>query len=240
MARCYTCSAIQSIMTTISANLQAVRARIARAAHLAGRTRESINLLAVSKTVPPERVCEAAQAGQSCFGESYVQEGIAKIAALADLGLEWHFIGPLQSNKTRLVAEHFDWVHGIERLKIAERLSVARGAERPPLQVCVQVNVSGEASKSGVAPDEAANLAHAVAGLPNLRLRGLMAIPEPTDDLARLRRRFATLREMRDALNRGGLALDTLSMGMSHDLEAAILEGATIVRVGTAIFGERT
>ncbi len=226
-------------MTTISTNLQAVRARIAAAADLAGRAADDIRLLAASKTLPPERLREAAQAGQCAFGENYVQEGLAKIAALEGLDLEWHFIGPLQSNKTRPVAEHFAWVHGIERLKIAERLSQARGAQRPPLQVCVQVNISGEASKSGVSPGETAALAHAVAVLPNLRLRGLMAIPEPTADTALARRRFAALRELRDALNKTGLALDTLSMGMSLDLEAAILEGATIVRVGTAIFGER-
>ena len=227
-------------MTTISTNLQAVRARITAAAQLAGRAVEDIRLLAVSKTFPPERIREAAQAGQIAFGENYLQESLGKIAALADLGLEWHFIGPLQSNKTRPVAEHFSWVHGIERLKIAERLSAARGAARPPLQVCIQVNVSGEASKSGVSPGETAALAHAVAGLPNLRLRGLMAIPEPTDDMPLARQRFAMLRELREVLNKAGMALDTLSMGMSHDLEAAILEGATIVRVGTAIFGERT
>ncbi len=227
-------------MTTISTNLQAVRARIAAAAQLAGRAVEDIRLLAVSKTFPPERIREAAQAGQFAFGENYLQESLGKIAALADLGLEWHFIGPLQSNKTRPVAEHFSWVHGIERLKIAERLSAARGAARPPLQVCIQVNVSGEASKSGVSPGETAALAHAVAGLPNLRLRGLMAIPEPTDDMPLARQRFAMLRELREVLNEAGMALDTLSMGMSHDLEAAILEGASIVRVGTAIFGERT
>ncbi|PKO68808.1 MAG: YggS family pyridoxal phosphate-dependent enzyme [Betaproteobacteria bacterium HGW-Betaproteobacteria-14] len=226
-------------MTTISTNLQAVRARIAAAAEMAGRPPESIGLLAVSKTFPAEQVREAAGAGQLAFGENYVQEGLAKIAALEGLGLEWHFIGPLQSNKTRLVAEHFTWVHGVERLKIAERLSGARGAGRPPLQVCVQVNVSGEASKSGVSPGDTATLAQAVATLPNLRLRGLMAIPEPTDDMALARRRFSTLRQLRDTLNEAGLALDTLSMGMSHDLEAAILEGATLVRVGTAIFGER-
>lgn len=226
-------------MTTISTNLQAVRARIAAAAELAGRAVENICLLAVSKTFPPERIREAAAAGQLAFGENYVQESLAKVKALGDLDLEWHFIGPLQSNKTRPIAEHFAWVHGIERLKIAERLSGARGKERPPLQVCIQVNVSGEASKSGVSPEDTAPLAHAVAALPNLRLRGLMAIPEPTDDMALARRRFASLRMLRDALNSEGLALDTLSMGMSHDLEAAILEGATIVRVGSAIFGER-
>ena len=227
-------------MTTISTNLQAVRARITAAAQLAGRAVEDIRLLAVSKTFPPERIREAALAGQTAFGENYLQESLDKITALADLGLEWHFIGPLQSNKTRPVAEHFSWVHGIERLKIAERLSAARGAARPPLQVCIQVNVSGEASKSGVSPGETAALAHAVAGLPNLRLRGLMAIPEPTDDMPLARQRFAMLRELREVHNKAGMALDTLSMGMSHDMEAAILEGATIVRVGTAIFGERT
>ncbi len=227
-------------MTTISSNLQAVRARIAAAAEMAGRPPDSISLLAVSKTFAVEQVREAAGAGQLAFGENYVQEGLAKIAALERLGLEWHFIGPLQSNKTRPVAEHFAWVHGVERLKIAERLSEARGAALPPLQVCVQVNVSGEASKSGVSPGDTAALARAVAALPNLRLRGLMAIPEPTDDMALARQRFSTLRALRDALNETGLALDTLSMGMSHDLEAAILEGATLVRVGTAIFGERT
>lgn len=227
-------------MTTISTNLQAVRRRIADAARKAGRQAEEIRLLAVSKTVPPERIREAVAAGQRAFGENYAQEGIAKMAALAATGLEWHFIGPLQSNKTRPVAEHFDWVHSVERLKVAERLSVARGTVRPPLQVCVQVNVSGEASKSGVSPQETAALARAVAALPNLRLRGLMAIPEPSDNAAVTRRRFSALRQLRDALNTDGLTLDTLSMGMSHDLEEAILEGATIVRVGTAIFGERT
>jgi hypothetical protein len=226
-------------MTTISANLQAVRARIAAAAELAGRAVDEVRLLAVSKTFPPQRVREAAAAGQRAFGENYVQEGLAKIGALSDLDLEWHFIGPMQSNKTRPVAENFAWVHGIDRLKIAERLSAARGTDKPPLQVCIQVNVSGEAGKSGVSPGDTASLAHAVAVLPNLRLRGLMAIPEPTEDMVLARRRFAALRELRGALNREGLALDTLSMGMSHDLEAAILEGATIVRVGTAIFGER-
>ena len=226
-------------MTTICANLQAVRSRIAAAAQRAGRRREDIALLAVSKTVAAERIDEAVAAGQRAFGENYAQEGIGKIAALAALDLEWHFIGPLQSNKTRPVGEHFDWVHSIERFKVAERLSVARGGGLPPLQVCVQVNVSGESSKSGVSPEEAASLAHAVAALPNLRLRGLMTIPEPSEDASLVRRRFAMLRQLRDRLNAGGLALDTLSMGMSHDLEEAILEGATIVRVGTAIFGER-
>jgi pyridoxal phosphate enzyme (YggS family) len=227
-------------MTTISTNLQAVRARIAAAAQQAGRDAEEIALLAVSKTVPPEQIREAAEAGQRAFGENYAQEGIGKMATLAAHRLEWHFIGPLQSNKTRPVAEHFDWVHSVERLKVAERLAAARGAHLPPLQICVQVNVSGEASKSGVSPPETAALARAVASLPNLRLRGLMTIPEPSRDATLTRQRFAALRQLRDALNRDGLALDTLSMGMSHDLEEAILEGATIVRVGTAIFGKRT
>lgn len=226
-------------MTTISANLQAVRQRIASACAAAGRAPAAVELLAVSKTWPAGRVREAASAGQRAFGESYVQEAVPKIAALAGLGLEWHFIGPLQSNKTRPVAENFAWVHSVERKKIAERLAAQRSPGLPPLNVCVQVNVSGEESKSGCAPEDAADLCRAVADLPNLRLRGLMAIPEPTDDMALARRRFALLRELRDRLNAAGMNLDTLSMGMSDDLEAAIMEGATIVRVGTAIFGER-
>lgn len=200
-------------------------------------------LLAVSKTFPSAALREAHAAGQRQFGENYVQEALGKQVALADLDLEWHFIGPLQSNKTKSVAEHFAWVHSVERLKIAERLSAQRPAGLPPLNVCVQVNVSGEASKSGCAPEEAPALCHAVAAMPGLRLRGLMAIPEPglgaEDDAALARRRFGSLRILRDELNMAGLALDTLSMGMSHDLEDAIMEGATLVRVGTAIFGER-
>ncbi len=198
-----------------------------------------IQLLAVSKTWPAECVVEAADAGQRAFGENYVPEGSEKAASLAERALTWHFIGPLQSNKTRLVANAFDWVHSIDRLKIAERLSAQRDAARPPLNVCLQVNVSGEASKSGVAPGAVAALAQAVSVLPGLRLRGLMAIPEPTDDLSVLKQRFGQVRALRDALNDAGMALDTLSMGMSHDLEAAIAEGATIVRIGTAIFGAR-
>lgn len=226
-------------MTTIPANLQAVKQRIAAACAAAGRDAAEVALLAVTKTWPVAYVRAAAEAGQRSFGESYVQEAIPKIAALAALGLEWHFIGPLQSNKTRQVAESFDWVHSVERLKIAERLSAQRPAHLPPLNVCVEVNLSGEESKSGCRPEEAPALCRAVAALPNLRLRGLMAIPEPTEDAALARRRFAELRAMRDVLNAEGMRLDTLSMGMSHDLEAAISEGATIVRVGTAIFGER-
>jgi len=226
-------------MTTIAANLQAVRSRIAAACAAAGRPPESVQLLAVSKTWPVDRVREAAAVGQRAFGENYVQEGAEKAAVLAGLALEWHFIGPLQSNKTRAVAESFDWMHSVERLKVAERLGSQRPHGKAPLQVCIQVNVSGEASKSGCAPEQAPALAHAVAGIAGLRLRGLMAIPEPTEDQGLLRRRFALLRELRERLNADGLGLDTLSMGMSHDLEPAIMEGATIVRVGTAIFGQR-
>jgi PLP dependent protein len=226
-------------MSSITANLQAVRRRIESAARAANRPAESVRLVAVSKTFPPEAVREAAQAGQRDFGENYVQEGIEKIRELRPLGLTWHYIGPIQSNKTRAIAEHFDWVHSIEREKIAARLSEARGPGRTELQVCIQVNVSGEATKSGVAPGEVVQLAKRVAGLPRLRLRGLMAVPEATPDEGLQRERFAQLRELRDRLNREGFAMDTLSMGMSADLEAAIAEGATLLRVGTAIFGER-
>ena len=197
-------------------------------------------LVAVSKTFASAVVREGAQAGLRDFGENYVTEGVEKIRELRALGLSWHYIGPIQSNKTRLIAEHFDWVHSIDREKIAVRLSQARGPERADLQVCIQVNVSGESSKSGAAPGEIASLARTVAGLPGLKLRGLMAIPEATSDERLQRERFARLRGLRDELNLAGFALDTLSMGMSADLEAAIAEGATMVRVGTAIFGERT
>jgi pyridoxal phosphate enzyme (YggS family) len=226
-------------MATISANLQAVKSRITAAAQAAGRDPDGIALLAVSKTFPAEAIREAAAAGQRRFGESHVQEALKKIEALADLDLEWHFIGPLQSNKTRPVAEHFSWVHSVDRMKTAERLSAARGAARVPLQVCIQVNVSGECSKSGIAPGQLSELAGAVACLPHLRLRGLMAIPEPTGDVTLQRRRFAELRELKQGLCARGFDLDTLSMGMSGDLEAAVAEGATLVRVGTAIFGAR-
>ncbi len=227
-------------MSTIGERLRAVRARIEAAAHAAGRDPAQVSLLAVSKTWPADAVRAAAAAGQRAFGENYVQEGVDKIEALRELALEWHFIGPLQSNKTRPVANAFDWVHGIDRLKIAERLSAQRDVHRAPLNVCIQVNVSGEDSKSGVAPEEVAALAQAVDALPRLCLRGLMCIPEPTSDLSLLRARFARLRRLRDELCAAGLVLDTLSMGMSYDIEPAIAEGATIVRVGTAIFGERT
>ena len=227
------------IMTTISDNLQAVQQRVGAAARDFGRDSNGITLLAVSKTWPAEYVRIAAAAGQRAFGENYVQEGVDKATALRPLGLEWHFIGPLQSNKTRLIAESFDWVHSIDRLKIAERLSEQRPPQMPPLQVCLQVNVSGEATKSGVTLDAIGDLADRVARLPGLRLRGLMAIPAPTTDFAQQRAAFRTLRQAFEQLNRRGLSLDTLSMGMSDDLEAAIAEGATIVRIGTAIFGER-
>lgn len=202
---------------------------------------DSVTLLAVSKMQPATAVRAAHAAGQRHFGENYVQEALDKMAALADLRaeLQWHLIGPLQSNKTRPVAEAFDWVHGVDRLKIAQRLSEQRPAGLAPLNVCLQVNVSGEASKSGVDPAELAALAHAVAALPRLRLRGLMSIPEPADTLDAQRRPHRQLRELLDRLNADGLALDTLSMGMSADLEAAVLEGATLVRIGTAIFGTR-
>ena len=232
-------------MTDFAHNLEAVRLRIAAAARNAGRAPESVALLAVSKTFPAQDVRAAHAAGQHAFGENYVQEAVDKIEALADLrtSLEWHFIGPLQSNKTRLVAERFDWVHSVDRLKIAQRLSEQRPAGMAPLNVCLQVNVSGEATKSGVAPQDAAQVAHAIAALPNLRLRGLMSIPEPEATLEAQRAPHRQLRELfeslRESLRADGVALDTLSMGMSADLEAAVLEGATIVRVGTAIFGTR-
>jgi len=230
---------LEDYKSGISGRLQNLATRIADAAVAAGCDPAMVRLLAVSKTWPADSVREAAAAGQHAFGENYVQEGVAKVDELAGLGLEWHFIGPLQSNKTRLVANRFSWVHSIDRLKIAERLSEQRDVHLPPLEVCIQVNVSGEASKSGVAPPDLPELARAVAVLPRLRLRGLMTIPEPTPDVALQRARFASLRAMRDELNAAGLALDTLSMGMSDDLEAAIAEGSTLVRVGTAIFGSR-
>jgi len=248
---------------------------MARAAQAAHRAPGEILLLAVSKTIPAERIAEAHAAGQRAFGENHAQEAVEKITVLATLSLEWrvaqahqensrtrsdaiipsagvaspegplllplewHFIGPIQSNKTRLISQHFGWVHGVERERIAERLNAARPEGMAPLNVCIQVNVSGEASKSGVAPGDEVKLAEAIARLPRLRLRGLMAIPEPTADVMLQRRRFALLRELKDRLRARGHALDTLSMGMSDDFEAAILEGATIVRIGTAIFGTR-
>jgi PLP dependent protein len=263
-------------MTAIAANLQAVRDRIARAARAAQRSPGDVVLLAVSKTIPAERIAQAHAAGQRAFGENTAQEAVEKITNLAtlrpapewhvapshrensrsrsDMGpsagvaspegplllpLEWHFIGPIQSNKTGPIAAHFQWVHSVERARIAERLNAARPDGLPPLNVCIQVNVSGEATKSGVAPGGEVELAGIVSRLSRLKLRGLMAIPEPTPDVALQRRRFALLRELKDGLVARGHALDTLSMGMSDDFEAAIAEGATIVRIGTAIFGPR-
>ena len=226
-------------MTTIPGNLQHVRARIATACQRAGRGVEEVTLLAVSKTFGADAVRAAAAAGQRAFGENYIQEGVEKIAALRDLGLMWHCIGPIQSKKTRLVAEHFDWVHTVDRLKIAERLSAQRPADRPPLNVCIQVNIDGGANKSGVAPGDALALARAVAALPQLKLRGLMSIPEIAPDFEAARAVHASARALFDQLNADGLGLDTLSMGMSDDLEAAIAAGSTMVRIGTAIFGSR-
>jgi PLP dependent protein len=230
-------------MATIASRLQQVEQRIARACAAAGRDVEGVTLLAVSKSCAAKRVREAHAAGLRRFGENYVQEALDKMAELADLrdNIEWHLIGPLQSNKTRAVAEHFDWVHSVDRLKLAERLSAQRPPHRSPLQVCLQVNISGEASKSGLAPMAAAELAQAVATLPGLALRGLMAIPEPAEDFETQRRPHRALRELLEELRRrpGLTGLDTLSMGMSADLEAAVTEGSTLVRIGTAIFGER-
>jgi PLP dependent protein len=228
-------------MATIANRLQQVHERVASACAHATRPVQSVTLLVVSKTFSADAVREAFAAGERRFGENYVLEGVAKIAQLADLrgAIEWHLIGPLQSNKTRVVAEQFDWVHSVDRLKIAQRLSEQRPAQLAPLQVCLQVNISGEPSKSGLRPDEVLAVAQAVAALPRLVLRGLMAIPEPVADLAAQCAPHRDLHDLLQSLNANGLALDTLSMGMSADLEAAIAEGATIVRVGSAIFGGR-
>ncbi|MHB8915541.1 MAG: YggS family pyridoxal phosphate-dependent enzyme [Thiobacillus sp.] len=220
-------------------NLAQVKARVHEAAQRAGRDPAAITLLAVSKMQSPQTVCEAAQAGQQDFGENYLQEALDKQIAVANPALIWHFIGPIQSNKTRAIAENFAWVHSIDRLRIAQRLSAQRPAHAPPLNVCIEVNVSGEASKSGVAPEAVVALAEQVTALPQLKLRGLMAIPAPSSDVQRQRQAFAQVRALFDALKQGGLNLDTLSMGMSDDMEAAIAEDATIVRIGTAIFGAR-
>jgi pyridoxal phosphate enzyme (YggS family) len=228
-------------MATIASNIQQVHRRISAACAAAQRPVESVTLLSVSKTFSAEAVREAFEAGERRFGENYVQEGLDKIAALAGLRgqLEWHLIGPLQSNKTRAVAEHFDWVQSVDRLKTAQRLSDQRPPGLPPLQLCLQVNISGEASKSGLAPQDVPAVGHAVAALPRVRLRGLMAIPEPGANLAGQRAPHAALHRLWTGLREQGLALDTLSIGMSADLEAAVLEGATLVRVGSAIFGAR-
>jgi pyridoxal phosphate enzyme (YggS family) len=230
-------------MSLISRNLQAVKERIAAAARASLRDPDTVTLLAVSKTFGSDAVIAAAEAGQRAFGENYLQEALDKMQAVRamrpDLLLEWHFIGPIQSNKTRAIAEHFDWVHAVDREKIAQRLSEQRPAHLPPLNICLQINISGETSKSGAAPAEAMQLAQRVMDMPRLSLRGLMAIPEPADDHEKQRLPFQQLRSLLVDMREQGLALDTLSMGMSSDLEAAVAEGATIVRTGTAIFGQR-
>lgn len=228
---------------SISAHIEQVGQAIAAAAQAAGRDPKSVSLIAVSKTFGPQAVIAAADAGQRAFGENYLQEAVDKMRAVRsarpDLDLEWHFIGPIQSNKTRSVAEHFDWVHAVDREKIAKRLSEQRPSTLPPLQICLQVNVSGEQSKSGVSPADVIPLARAVSAMPGLRLRGLMAIPEPSEDLLKQRAPFNQLRQLAQQLREAGIETDTLSMGMSADMPAAIAEGATMVRIGTAIFGKR-
>ncbi|MFT3858891.1 MAG: YggS family pyridoxal phosphate-dependent enzyme [Aquabacterium sp.] len=228
-------------MATIADKLQLVRARINQACSSVGRRSDSVRLLAVSKTFPAVTVREAFHAGQRSFGENYVQEALDKIAELSDLRsqIEWHLIGPLQSNKTRVVAENVDWVQSIDRVKIAQRLSEQRPAHLPPLQVCIQVNTSGEASKSGVAPGEAFELAREVAALPRLKLRGVMGLPAPSEDPQMQRQALREVRRIYEDLISRGIPLDTLSMGMSHDLEAAVAEGSSMLRVGTALFGQR-
>lgn len=232
-----------AIMCPIPDKLQAVRAAIVEAAGACGRDSAQVQLLAVSKTFGAQEVLQAVQAGQVAFGENYLQEAIDKMAEMHILApntvLEWHFIGPIQSNKTRPIAEHFAWVHTVERVKIAQRLSEQRPANLPDLNICLQVNISGEASKSGAAPEQLLELAQAVQALPRLKLRGLMAIPEPCSDPTQQRQPFARVRALRDMLAEHGIVLDTLSMGMSADMTAAIAEGATMVRVGSAIFGAR-
>jgi pyridoxal phosphate enzyme (YggS family) len=230
-------------MSSILINLQAVRQQIVHAAQLADRSFTEIQLLAVSKNFDADAVLEAARAGQSAFGENYVQEAVDKMTTIAkiapELVLEWHFIGPIQSNKTRLIAEHFSWVHSVDRLKIAQRLSEQRPGHLPPLNVCLQINISEEDTKSGVHISQTTQLAQQIAALPNLRLRGLMAIPQPLESLEQQRASYRPIRLLQEQLNQQGLNLDTLSMGMSADLESAVLEGSTIVRIGTAIFGKR-
>lgn len=223
----------------IAARFAAVHERIARAELRYGRAPGSVGLLAISKQQPAAIIAAAHATGQRAFGENYLQEALPKLAALADLSLTWHYTGALQANKTQAVARHFAWVHSVDRLKLAERLGAQRPADLPPLDVCIQVNVGGEAQKAGVDPAHAAELAHAVAALPRIRLRGLMTLPPASVDVATQRRYFRQLRETFESLRQQGLELDTLSMGMSADLEAAIAEGATLLRVGSALFGER-
>ncbi len=230
-------------MTTIEDQLQQIRQRMKAACALARRAPDTVGLLAVSKTFGPDAVAQAADAGQRQFGENYIQEGVDKMQALASHPahgeLVWHCIGPVQSNKTKLVSEHFDWVQSVDRLKIAQRLSDQRPPHLPPLQVCLQVNIDGGANKSGVSPSELAALAQAVSQLPRLTLRGLMCIPEPTSNTTAQLAVFTRARELLDALNAEGHGLDTLSMGMSDDLESAIAAGSTLVRIGRAVFGQR-
>jgi len=226
-------------MSSIAQSLEKIRTRVTVLERCYERAPGDVSVLAVSKTKPPEAVREAAKAGQREFGENHVQDALTKLDALQGQDLIWHFIGPLQSNKTRVVAARFHWVHSIDRAKIARRLNEQRPEDLPPLEVCIQVNVSGEISKSGVEPHQVEELAAIVSELPRLRLRGLMTLPRPCDTLEEQRRPFAALRGIQEALNAGGLALDTLSMGMTNDMEAAIAEGATIIRIGTAIFGPR-
>ncbi len=227
-------------MLEIETNLQSIWLRMAQACEAAGRDPASVRLLAVSKTFAAHAVAQAHAAGQCDFGENYIQEGVEKIQALAHLPLVWHCIGPIQSNKTRLVAEHFDWVHSVDRLKIAQRLSEQRPVARGPLQVCMQVNVDGGPTKAGVPPEQAAALASQIASLPRLRLRGIMSIPEPAPDFASALAVHQRSLAVYEALQAEGFGLDTLSLGMSADLEAAIQAGSTMVRVGSAIFGART
>ena len=226
-------------MSSIAQSLEETRNRVTVLERRYDRPPGGVRVLAVSKTKPPEAVRAAAEAGQREFGENHVQDALVKLDALGGLDLIWHFIGPVQSNKTRVVATRFDWVHSIDRAKIATRLNAQRPEELPPLEVCIQVNVSGEDSKSGVDPDQVEELARVVSGLPRLKLRGLMTLPRISAGLQTQRQPFATLRRILETLNTRGFALDTLSMGMSNDMEAAIAEGATIVRIGTAIFGAR-
>nr|VFJ78070.1 MAG: hypothetical protein BECKFW1821C_GA0114237_11653 [Candidatus Kentron sp. FW] len=228
----------------MAARIEAVRERIARAEHRFGRTAGSVRLLAVSKKKPAMAIRQASDVGQKAFGENYVQEAVDKMAELDDMGIQWHFIGPIQANKTRAIANHFGWVHSVDRLRIAERLHEQRSADLPPLDICIQVNISGEATKSGLdlvhgGGEALWDLALSMADLSRIRLRGLMAIPAPSRDFAAQRMPFMALREAFETLNDKGLSLDTLSMGMSDDMEAAIAEGATMVRIGTAIFGPR-
>lgn len=230
-------------MTMIEANLQQVRDRVALACERAHRGANAVTLLAVSKTFGPDAVAQALAAGQHAFGENYIQEGVEKILALRashpSADITWHCIGPVQSNKTRLVAEHFDWVQSVDRLKTAQRLSEQRPPHLPPLQVCLQVNLDGGPNKSGVAPADLPALADAVARLPRLQLRGLMCIPEPAEGFEAQRAVFVQAQTLLNQLNAQGMSLDTLSMGMSDDLDAAIAAGSTLVRVGRAIFGSR-